>query len=70
VDVTIADDARGIVLSHLTKSFGRSGVRSIDLTIATGEIVALLGPTAPARPRHRHVLGLSQPDKGSVTLFA
>jgi ABC-2 type transport system ATP-binding protein len=72
VDVTIADDRPGgIVLSHLTKSFGDvQAVRSIDLTIATGEIVALLGPNGAGKTTTIDmVLGLSQPDKGSVTLF-
>jgi ABC-2 type transport system ATP-binding protein len=72
VNVTIADDRRGgIVLSHLTKSFGDvQAVRSIDLSIATGEIVALLGPNGAGKTTTIDmVLGLSQPDKGSVTLF-
>jgi ABC-type sugar transport system ATPase subunit len=43
---------KGIVLSRLSKSYGQvRAVRSLDLAIAAGETVALLGPTAPARPR-------------------
>jgi ABC-2 type transport system ATP-binding protein len=60
-----------VVLSHLTKSYGTvQAVRSIDLTIKKGEIVALLGPNGAGKTTTIDmVLGLTRPDQGSVTLF-
>ena len=60
-----------IVLSHLSKSFGNvHAVRSIDLTIPKGEIVALLGPNGAGKTTTIDmILGLSRPDTGTVTLF-
>lgn len=60
-----------VVLSHLSKSFGKvQAVRSIDLTIRKGEIVALLGPNGAGKTTMIDmILGLSRPDTGTVTLF-
>jgi ABC-2 type transport system ATP-binding protein len=61
----------GIVLSGLSKSYGPvQAVRSLDLVIAPGEIVALLGPNGAGKTTTIDMmLGLTRPDSGSVTLF-
>jgi ABC-2 type transport system ATP-binding protein len=68
-----ADNAPGggITLSRLSKSFGAvRAVRSIDLTIAPGEIVAFLGPNGAGKTTTIDmVLGLTRPDSGSISLF-
>jgi ABC-2 type transport system ATP-binding protein len=73
VDVVNAtqDRGSGIVLTQLTKSYGTvQAVRSIDLTIKKGEIVALLGPNGAGKTTTIDmVLGLTRPDQGTVTLF-
>jgi ABC-2 type transport system ATP-binding protein len=61
----------GIVLAHLSKSYSAvPAVRSIDLEIAPGETVALLGPNGAGKSTTIDmVLGLTQPDSGSVSVF-
>lgn len=61
----------GIVLHGLFKSFGAvHAVRGIDLTIAPGETVALLGANGAGKSTTIDLLlGLLPPDRGSVTLF-
>ena len=68
---TIEKDRSGIVLTNLSKSFGEvQAVRAIDVNIAPGEIVALLGPNGAGKTTTIDmVLGLTRPDKGTVTLF-
>ena len=67
----IEKDRDGIVLTQLTKSFGTvHAVKGIDLTIKPGEIVALLGPNGAGKTTTTDmILGLSRPDKGTVTVF-
>jgi ABC-2 type transport system ATP-binding protein len=61
----------GIVLSRLSKSYGNvRAVRSLDLVIAPGETVALLGPNGTGKTTTIDmVLGLTRPDSGNVSLF-
>jgi ABC-2 type transport system ATP-binding protein len=61
----------GISLTGLEKSFGAvHAVRGIDLDIVPGETVAILGPNGAGKSTTIDmVLGLSQPDRGQVTLF-
>jgi ABC-2 type transport system ATP-binding protein len=61
----------GIVLSGLSKSYGQvRAVRCLDLMIAPGETVALLGPNGAGKTTTIDmVLGLTRPDKGSVSIF-
>jgi len=67
--------AAGVVLSDLTKSFRSAdgvvhAVRGIDIAIAPGETVALLGPNGAGKSTTIDMLlGLLQPDAGSVSLF-
>ena len=53
---------KGIVLSRLSKSYGQvRAVRSLDLAIAGGETVALLGPEWRRQDHdHRHGAGPEQ----------
>jgi ABC-type cobalamin/Fe3+-siderophores transport system ATPase subunit len=70
--MTIIDaSGRGIVLYRLSKSYGEvRAVRSIDLAIAPGETVALLGPNAAGKSTTIDmVLGLTRPDSGRVSVF-
>lgn len=57
-----------IRLSGVSKSFGAvNAVRNIDLTIANGEFIVLLGPTGAGKTTTlRLVAGLDKPDAGQV----
>jgi ABC-2 type transport system ATP-binding protein len=61
----------GIRLTGLTKSFGAvRAVAGIDLTVAPGETVALLGPNGAGKSTAIDMLlGLSDPDSGTVEVF-
>src|SRR5215472_15843564 len=61
----------GIRLQQLVKSYGPvQAVRGIDVSIDPGETVALLGPNGAGKSTTIDmILGLAQPDSGSVTLF-
>jgi ABC-2 type transport system ATP-binding protein len=67
--------AEGIVLKGLTKTHrGPTGpvraVRGIDLSIHPGETVALLGPNGAGKTTTIDMLlGLSEPDSGTATVF-
>jgi multiple sugar transport system ATP-binding protein len=59
-----------VVLSSVTKRFGAvTAVDRLDLTIADGEFIVLLGPTGAGKTTTlRLVAGLEQADEGSVTI--
>ncbi|BFM25052.1 ABC transporter ATP-binding protein [Microbacterium sp. che218] len=61
-----AIDARGVV-----KSFGSvHAVRGVDLTVRPGEIVAFLGPNGAGKTTTIDmILGLTNPDAGSIEVF-
>jgi ABC-2 type transport system ATP-binding protein len=73
--VTSAPSATGIRLEGLAKSYpGPNGrieaVRGIDLDVAAGETAALLGPNGAGKSTTIDMLlGLSQPEAGSATVF-
>jgi ABC-2 type transport system ATP-binding protein len=63
--------ATGIELRGLAKSFGDvRAVRGIDVSIEAGETVALLGPNGAGKSTTIDMLlGLLEPDRGSVSVF-
>jgi ABC-2 type transport system ATP-binding protein len=63
--------SEGIELAGLTKSYGEvRAVRGIDVSVHRGETVALLGPNGAGKSTTIDILlGLLQPDGGSVTVF-
>ena len=74
-DITIRTAAPAeVALRNVSKSFGSQGdtvsvLRDIDLTIAAGEIVALLGPSGCGKSTLlRLVAGLETPTSGEVAV--
>jgi phospholipid/cholesterol/gamma-HCH transport system ATP-binding protein len=59
-----------ITVTGLCKSLGGAPVlRGIDLTIETGEIVALIGPSGTGKSvLLKHIVGLLEPDAGEVVV--
>ncbi|HTZ63985.1 MAG TPA: ABC transporter ATP-binding protein [Solirubrobacteraceae bacterium] len=60
-----------IATSGLRKSYGQvEAVRGVDIAISSGETVALLGPNGAGKSTTIDmILGLSQPDGGSVSVL-
>jgi ABC-2 type transport system ATP-binding protein len=63
--------AGGVNVIGLTKSYGPvPAVRGIDFSVPRGETVALLGPNGAGKSTTIDmILGLTEPDAGSVSLF-
>lgn len=59
-----------VQLSNITKRFaGETGVAGLNLTIADGELVALLGPTGAGKTTTLRVIaGLERPEEGTVLI--
>jgi multiple sugar transport system ATP-binding protein len=59
-----------VVLDQVNKNFGdTAAVRNLDLTIANGEFVVLLGPTGAGKTTTlRLIAGLERPDSGQVRI--
>ncbi len=59
-----------IELEGITKSFGSLQVlKGIDLTIAKGEIVSIVGPSGAGKTTLLQIMGtLDRPDSGRVVL--
>jgi ABC-2 type transport system ATP-binding protein len=60
-----------IDLRHLTKRYGNvTAVKDLSLAIRSGEIVAFLGPNGAGKTTTIDmILGLAQPDEGSVRVY-
>jgi ABC-2 type transport system ATP-binding protein len=60
-----------IQLEGVTKRYGATwALRSIDLTVESGEVVSVLGPNGAGKTTAIHVLlGLRAPTQGSVRIF-
>ena len=58
-----------LAVSHLARRFGATQVlRGIDLTVAEGELVALLGPSGSGKTTLlRIIAGLDWPDAGALS---
>ncbi len=59
-----------VSLKGITKTFGQTqAVKGVDLTIADGEFVVLLGPTGAGKTTTlRLIAGLEKPDTGQLTI--
>ena len=59
-----------VALKGVTKSFGETpAVNSLDLSIASGEFVVLLGPTGAGKTTTlRLIAGLERPDAGTIEI--
>ncbi len=59
-----------LVLRDLRKSFAKTAVDGLDLTVRAGELYALLGPNGAGKTTTlRMVAGLLPPDSGEIAVF-
>jgi putative ABC transport system ATP-binding protein len=70
----MSDQAPVLSAQHLSRDFARGtssvhAVQDVSLTVAAGEVVALMGPSGCGKTTLLHLLGgLESPDSGSVSL--
>src|SRR5262245_56151350 len=67
---TTEDMVANVTLNGVTKSFGETrAVTALDLCIANGEFVVLLGPTGAGKTTTlRLIAGLERPDTGTIAI--
>src|SRR3984893_9195141 len=64
------DSLLALEVVGLRKSFERTAVDGLDLTVRAGEFYALLGPNGAGKTTTlRMVVGLLKPDAGSISVF-
>ena len=64
-----AVQARGLSRTYGTGVEAVNALRSVDLSIAAGEFVAVMGPSGSGKSTLLHLLGgLDRPDKGEVSI--
>ena len=65
-----SSDSKGLILRSLSKSFGSvEALRSIELDVAPGELLALTGPSGAGKTTTcRIIAGLEHPDSGDVVM--
>ena len=68
--MTLQEVSPTLEAHHLDKSYrGRKVVKDISLKISSGEVVGLLGPNGAGKTTTFYVIvGLTRPERGSVTL--
>ncbi|MHA7887547.1 MULTISPECIES: LPS export ABC transporter ATP-binding protein [Roseicyclus] len=68
--LTVTAGGQGLVVHRLRKSYRRRPViRDVSLTLARGEVVALLGPNGSGKTTSFYcIAGLITPDGGTVTI--
>jgi len=67
---TTARTTEALVITGLSKAFGKPAVSDLSLTIHAGELYALLGPNGAGKTTTlRMVAGLLQPDAGAISVF-
>ena len=69
-EVGAMTNADALVVTGLSKSFGKPAVDNLDLTVRAGEFYALLGANGAGKTTTlRMIVGLLKPDAGAISVF-
>src|SRR5436305_316987 len=64
-----AVEARGLTRRYGEGETAVDALRGVDLTVRSGELVAVMGPSGPGKSTLMHILaGLDKPTSGSVSI--